>query len=387
MWNNQSDTPAKPGRYGLIKRIVVFAVVVVAVCSAVGLFLFQESLNFDALRRWIKYFNIRDEGTEDLYLFDAHNSNRYGTAGSGLAVASVGGLVYYQDNGTERFSLQNQLSLPQLLTAGKMMLAYDAGGTVLLAADTNGERVRLTTEQPILDADLASNGSFCFASSLSGYKSVLTVYNSSATLAYRWLSSTTYMPTCAISEKGTLLAAIGLGASGGAFESSVYFFRTDSENILSTASLGNSLIYDLYFVDADTVCALGETAAYLVRSDGTLEGEFAYPEPYLKDYDTGGNGFLTLAVNMYRAGNRNSLVTMDDEGREIATLYLGEEILDLSAAGSYIAVLTADRLTIYTDNLEVYAETVDISAATSVLMREDGSVLLLGGGKGWLYLP
>ena len=48
---------------------------------------------------------------------------------------------------------------------------------------------------------------------------------------------------------------------------------------------------------------------------------------------------------------------------------------------------TADRLTIYTDNLEVYAETVDISAATSVLMREDGSVLLLGGGKGWLYLP
>ena len=100
MWNNQSDTPAKPGRYGLIKRIVVFAVVVVAVCSAVGLFLFQESLNFDALRRWVKYFNIRDEGTEDLYLFDAHNSNRYGTAGSGLAVASVGGLVYYQDNGT-----------------------------------------------------------------------------------------------------------------------------------------------------------------------------------------------------------------------------------------------------------------------------------------------
>ena len=194
MWNNQSDTPAKPGRYGLIKRIVVFAVVVVAVCSAVGLFLFQESLNFDALRRWVKYFNIRDEGTEDLYLFDAHNSNRYGTAGSGLAVASVGGLVYYQDNGTERFSLQNQLSLPQLLTAGKMMLAYDAGGTVLLAADTNGERVRLTTEQPILDADLASNGSFCFASSLSGYKSVLTVYNSSATLSYRWLSSTTYMP-------------------------------------------------------------------------------------------------------------------------------------------------------------------------------------------------
>lgn len=387
MWNNQSDRPAASGRKTLVKRIVIFAVLVAAVCSAVGLILFQDSINFDALRRWVKYFNIRDEGTQDLYAFDAHNSNRYGSAGGGLAVASVGGLVYYQDNGVERFSLQSQLSLPQLRTAGKVMLAYDVGGTTLLAADPNGQRASVTADQAILDADLAPNGSFCYSSSLSGYKSVLTVYNSAGTLAYRWLSSTTYMPTCAISDKGTMLAAVGLGASGGAFESNLYFFRTDSESVYSVTSLGNTLIYDLFFVDGDTVCVLGETAAYLVGADGTVENEYPYPEPYLKDYDTGGDGFLTLALNMYRAGNRNSLVTMDDKGRELATLYLGQEILDLSAAGNYIAVLTADRLTVYNRNLEVYAETVDIGAATSALMRSDGSVLLLGAGKGWLYLP
>lgn len=387
MWNNLMDSDRRHDRKGLIKRIVIFAVIVVAVCSAVGLVLFQESINFDALRRWIKYFNIRDEGTQDLYTFDAHNSNRYGACGNGLAVASVGGLVYYQDNGTERFNLQSQLGLPQLCTAGKMMLAYDVGGTQLLAADTNGERVSLTADQAILDADLASNGSFCYSSSMSGYKSVLTVYNSSGDLSYRWLSSSTYMPTCAISERGTLMAAVGLGASGGAFESSIYFFRTDSETILSTVSLGNVLIYELYFTDSDTVCALGETAVYYIRSDGMLLAEYAYAEPYLKDYHTGGNGFLTLALNMYRAGNRNSIVTVDDDGSEIASLYLGQEILDLSASGNYVAVLTPDQLTIYTSSLQVYAETVEIGAATSVLMRDDGSALLLGGGSGWLYLP
>ena len=350
MWNNLKNPQERPSRSSLVKRIVVFAVVVVAVCSAVGLILFQDSLNIDALRRWVKYFNIRDEGEQDIYAFDSHNSNRYGAAGSGLAVASVGGLTYYQDNGTERFSLQQQLELPQLLTAGKMMLAYDVGGTALLAADTGGERLNLTADQAILDADLSSGGSLCYSSGSSGYKSVLTVYNAQQELIYRWLSSTTYMPQCAISEKGNFLAAVGLGASGGAFESTLHLFRTDAEGVLWTASL-------------------------------------AYPEPYLKEYDLGGDGFLALAVNMYRAGNRNSLVTVSETGEEIASVYLGREILDLSACGGYVAVLTPDQLTIYNKSLEVYAETSDIGTATAVLMRADGSALLLGGGAGWLYLP
>ena len=387
MWNNLKNPQERPSRSSLIKRIVVFAVVVVAVCSAVGLILFQDSVNFDALRRWVKYFNIRDEGEQDIYAFDSHNSNRYGAAGSGLAVASVGGLTYYQDNGVERFSIQQQLELPQLLTAGKMMLAYDVGGTALLAADLGGERLNLTADQAILDADLSSGGSLCYSSGSSGYKSVLTVYNGKQELIYRWLSSTTYMPQCAISEKGNFLAAVGLGASGGAFESTLHLFRTDAEGVQWTASLGNELIYDLFFLDSGAICALGETSAQIYKTDGTPVARYTYPEPYLKEYDLGGDGFLALAVNMYRAGNRNSLVTVSETGEEIASVYLGREILDLSACGGYVAVLTPDQLTIYNKSLEVYAETSDIGTATAVLMRSDGSALLLGGGAGWLYLP
>lgn len=387
MWNNLQNAEERPGRKGLVKRIVVFVVLVVAVCAAVGLVLFQESLNFDALRRYFKYFNLRDQEDSGIYTFDSHNSNRYGAAGSGLAVGSVGGLVYYQDNGAERYSIQSQLALPQLITRGKMMLCYDVGGTTLLLGNTNGELLNLSSDKAILDADLASTGALCYSSSSSGYKSVLTVYNAGQELIYRWLSSTTYMPLCAIPEKGSYLAAVGLGASGGAFESSVYFFRTDAEEIQQQVSLGNELIYDLFFLDSDTVCAVGEQSVQLVDVDGTYLGSYTYEEPYLKDYDTQGDGFLTLVTNMYRAGNRNTLRTLDESGSEIASLYLGQEVLDLSASGNYVAVLTPDDLTIYTSSLNVYAQTNDIGSATSVIMREDGSALLLGGGQGWLYLP
>src|SRR5699024_8475443 len=129
MWNNLQNAEERPGRKGLVKRIVVFVVLVEAVCAAVGLVRFEEALDFAALRRYFKYFNLRDQEDSGIYTFDSHNSNRYGAAGSGLAVGSVGGLVYYQDNGAERYSIQSQLALPQLITRGKMMLCYDVGGT------------------------------------------------------------------------------------------------------------------------------------------------------------------------------------------------------------------------------------------------------------------
>lgn len=381
--------PEQPsGRRGLWKKIVVFAVIVAAVCGLVALILFSDGLNLDSLRRWVKYMNVSGDGSYGVYSFDSHSSNRYESFGDGLAVASVSGLTVFGEQGEELFTMQKQMALPQLQVRGDLAMVYDVGGGSLLALHRkNGEVLRLEENRAILDADLSDGGYLCISSSASGYKSVLSVYNSSQNLIYRWLSSTTYIPLCSVSADGRWLAAVGLGQSGGAFESSLLLFRTDSEDIQRSVSLGSQLIYDLMFVGDKTICAVGETSVQFLSLEGELLGSYAYEDRYLKDFTDGGDGFLTLAVNMYRAGNRYSLVTVDEKGRELASVYLGQEILDLSACGRYIAALTPEGLTVYTQSLSVYAETADTGSATSVVMRKDGSVLLLGNGQGKLYLP
>ena len=66
---------------------------------------------------------------------------------------------------------------------------------------------------------------------------------------------------------------------------------------------------------------------------------------------------------------------------------LDVQILDFSAAGSYLAVLTAEKLSIYTSAMELYYEQTNTSSATNVVMRADGSAILLGGGRGEIVLP
>ena len=384
MWNKKSDGSSR----GWIKKIVAVILVVLVVCGIVAVFLFPDTFNLDAMRRWVRYLNVRSNEEEGIFSFDAHNSNRYANYDDGLAVASVGGLNTYESDGREAVGSQGQLGLPAIQTGGDLVMAYDGGGTALFAVHHNsGEVLRITSEKAILDADISEGGDICYMSSAAGYKSVLTVYNDKQELVYRWLSSSTYMPLCTVSENGTQLASVGLDQKDGGFESTLNLFRTRYDQIEKTVSLGNELIYDLEYLGDRVLCAVGENSVQFLDTTGEAVGSYSYGDQFLKDYDMGGAGFLTLSLNMYRAGNRYTLVTVDETGQEIASSYLGQEILDLSACEKYIAVLTPDGLTVYNRLLEVYAETKEVGAATSVLMREDGSVLLLGAGMGNLYIP
>ena len=94
-----------------------------------------------------------------------------------------------------------------------------------------------------------------------------------------------------------------------------------------------------------------------------------------------------MLLNRYRSGSVGRLVTVNEKGEELASLDVSEEVLDLSAAGRYLAVLYADSLVVYNQDLEVYATYEGTDYASGVLMRSDGSALLTSGESASLFLP
>lgn len=323
----------------------------------------------------------------ELFSFDAHSSNCYAAFDGGLAVASSSGLSVYDKNGSASRVMQTTMSTPVISACENAVMAYDAGGNSLMAVGKKGtELLNVTKDKPILDADL-SGGYVSCSTSEQGFKSVLYVYNPNGTMIYRWLSSSQYLPLCAVSRDGTYLAAVAMGQANGIFESRLVVFRTDAEEIYSTVTLGNELFYDLAFLDDGTLCAIGESSTMWLRMDGTLLGRYSYGGAYLKDFDLGGSGFLTLSLNMYKAGNRCTVVTVDADGTELGSSYYSEEILDLSASEARVAVLTANGLDVYDRTMERTARLDSALGATQTVMRSDGTALLLAGGTGWVYSP
>ena len=173
----------------------------------------------------------------------------------------------------------------------------------------------------------------------------------------------------------------------GMFQSSIVLFRTDSEEILRTIPIGNALIYDLHFLSGNALCVLCEDALYFYDLDGQCLGSYAFEDAYLKDYTLDGSGFVTLVMNLYKAGNRYTVLTVGYDGTVLCTLPTSEQILDISASGRYLALLTSGSLAIYDQNLKEYDVSDNTTGASSAVMREDGSAILLANGHGALYVP
>ena len=375
-------------RPGLGKRIAVFVLLIILVAGGTAAYVFRDRLNLDALQRYVRYLNVSEDSKTGRFVYDESNSNRYAGLSGGLAVASATGLSLYDKDGVETASIQAAMSAPVIKTGGSIALACDTGGTTLEAASQkNGSVLHVSTQKPILDADIASDGSICYLSSESGYRAVLCVYNSQQSLIYRWLSSSQYFMRCTVSSGAKYAAAAVLGQEDGMFQSSVVLFRTDSEEILSTIPIGNALIYDLHFLPGNTICVLCEDALYFYDLDGQCLGSYAFEDAYLKDYTLDGTGSVTLVMNLYKAGNRYTVLTIGYDGTMLGALPTSEQILDISASGRYLALLTSGSLAIYDQTLKEYDVSDNTTGASSAVIREDGSAILLANGHGTLYVP
>ena len=59
----------------------------------------------------------------------------------------------------------------------------------------------------------------------------------------------------------------------------------------------------------------------------------------------------------------------------------------MSAAGKYIALMYSDSQEHSTPQLQEYARLDGTEYARSVIMREDGTAVLIGSSSAWLYIP
>ena len=91
-------------------------------------------------------------------------------------------------------------------------------------------------------------------------------------------------------------------------------------------------------------------------------------------------------MGKFRAGSQAELWVVDSQGQR-RILELNEQVMSISAAGRYLAVLTGDRLDIYTDQLELYDTLEGTQGARTVLLMPDGSAILISADSAGFYIP
>ena len=389
IWNDDDGAEERPRKKGSrLRRFLLFFLALVIVLAVVLVAAWRDGTGFDALYRYVSYGGSQDES----YTYDASSSNRFAVLGDRLVVLSDTSLRLLSQGGEEVWSVQVKMSAPALSSGGGRAVAYDVGGTELYVLDENGLLMELTAdpEYPFLAATLNTEGWLAVTAQKQNYKGCVTVYNNQLEEPiFEFDSSDRFVTDAYVTNDCSRLAAVTLGQENGVFVSNIVLYSM--ENAGKVEPIGDYDVSDGLELaidqQGDQLVTVADTCLALTDRDGEDQVRYDYNGAYLREYATEGDGFTALLLNRYRSGSVGRLVTVDEEGQEIASLEVRDEVLGISAAGRYLGVLYLDRLVIYNQELQEYAALNGISYAKTVLMRQDGTALLVGSQKAEIFLP
>ena len=384
----KDPTPRK--KPNILLRLITFLLSLAILLGAVALVVYRDRLNLDALVRWVQYRTLEtnETGQAEPFFYGGGTAVDLGCLDGALLFSSQNGVRLFTNLGDELVNDVFTLSNPVQNTSGRLGVVYDMGGQELRAYDSRGQVFSLTLEEGygLLSARPNDAGWLAVTAQQSGWRGVVTVYNSEFSPQMSLLYSSSFAIDAVLSPDSGTVAAVTMGQDGTSFESQLVLYHVGQEEPAATLSLGNTTVLDLAH-SGSAVRVLGESSLLLAASDGSQVVSYNFSDRYLKGYDLGGDDFSLILLGRYRAGTASELLVIGDDGLLISRLDPDAQILDLSAAGRYFAVLTSQRLDIYTKDLTLYASLEDTQGAQSIQLRDDGSVLLADGESAWLYLP
>lgn len=384
----QEEQPRRLRQKKKPRKWLWLTLIVLVVLGAVAAAVLWDANSFDGLRRSIIYARAeKDEtGCAKLYYYENDATSRFAAIDGSLVTVAANQVRLLDERSQVLYQNSVRFLHPDLVSGGGVAVAYDIGGTALYALDSKGLRWQQETEGELLAVTVNPHGYVTAVYNKSGAKAAVTVWDSNGAAVFTFQSAQRFVMTAALGQDDRTLAAVTMGQENGKFQSFLVLYHTDSDKMVVTTPVDGGVAYALETLQRE-FCAVTEQGLYLLDSGGELKTSYSYGGQFLRRCVVGDGGWAALLLSRYKSGGYASLITVDGDGNELGGCDIDGEVLDISTAGRYVAVLFSDRLTIYDKYLTEVATLPDVSEVRAVLMRADGSAVLAGASGASLYLP
>lgn len=384
----QEEQPRRVQKRKKPRKWLWLTLTVIVVLGVVAAAVLWDANSFDGLRRSIIYARAeKDEtGCARLYYYENDATSRFAALDGSLVTVAANQIRVLDERSRVLYQTGVRFLHPDLVSGGGVAVAYDIGGTTMYVVDSKGLRWQKETEGELITVSVNPNGYVTASYNKNGAKAAVTVWDSEGNEKFTFNSSQRFVMTAALGRDDRTLAAVTMGQEDGKFQSFLVLYHINSEKEVATTPIDGGVTYVLETMQK-TFCAVTEQGLYMLDTNGAVKTSYSYGGQFLRRCVMGDGGWATLLLSRYKSGGYASLITVDDEGNELGGCDVDGEVLDISSAGRYVAVLFSDRLIIYDKYLTEVATLPDVSEARAVLMRSDGSAVLAGASSASLYLP
>ena len=386
--NPQEEAPKRVEKKPKKRRIILLSVLAAVVLLAVLAAVLWDANAFDGLRRRFIYAHAeKDEnGCARLYDYSGDRAARFAGLEGSLLIASPSQIRLIGDKGSVLFEESVRFESCTVTQRGGLAAVCDVGGSDVYVMNSRGLVRKVTVEGQLLGATLNEKGYLALTVNDSGYKASVKVYDPEGQPVFDFHSADRFVMSAAVSRDCRCVMAVTLGEADGAFANRLVTYRLNSTEPNSKVDLSGGVVYDVGAVGKQ-FCAVSEDALYFLSAGGELKKTWDYEGDVLRRCDLCGDGYAAVLLGHYKSGGTCRLVTLAEDGRQLGSREVDGDVVNLSAAGRYVAVLFSDHMTIYDKTLKELATLNEVSTVRQVMVRDDGSAVLAGLTSASLYLP
>lgn len=372
------------------KRILALILTGVFLCSGVVLVVYRDHFNLDDLKRHMTYRSLEkdDQGQTAEFTYTRDATNAFASLNGSLVLCSDTALQLYSNSGVLYIDRQVKMNDPVISVCGTYAVVYDVGGNNLYVIHNKEVVFEYTSKTgcDLLSARVNENGCLAVVEEASGYKASVRIYNSAFKLVLAENVSSEYVVDAVISPSNSQFAVVSIAQRSGKFSSIVSLYDGKEGDQLASTVLEDQFILELHW-QSNNIWLQGNDSATVLDQELNVLGTWSEPNQYLQGYSLNGDNYAVEVASWYKAGGSGEVLLIDERGDTACSKAISGEVLSVSAAGRYIAVLTAEALTIYTSNdLEEYAQ-INNNGSKRAIIHSDGATMMIGADSTWLYVP
>lgn len=249
-------------------------------------------------------------------------------------------LSAYNNSGKEVLSIAHGYANPYLCSSETRALVFDQGGTELSVYNLKNQTNTLVTEEKIINADIARNGTYAVVTQSESYASTVTVYNKNSKAIFTWNSATDIVSSVTVSPNGKEIAVGTLSVQNGQYKCKILILDFESANAKFTTDLGDNIPV---LLDSNNIgiSVISEKAYNFIRWNNNERNEIK-SEYTVDKYRKSGNRML-LVLNHEGNKSENIIMLLGAKGNKIAEFKFDGTVTDIEPKGNHIYCLSENK--------------------------------------------
>ena len=324
------------------KRLIVFLVVLVLLVLVIANW---ESLKPSSVWAWLNVVVTGGE-TGDDYPTQIEGSNVLAVKpiGNYLLVVKQNTVTVYNQSAGTVISRTHSFADPIVDVSGNCFMMAETGGNRIEVQKIGSKPHEMKTEKKIVAAAVADNGSVAaVTTSDKGFVSEIKVFDTKGEVDLTCKRPDLYLIGIDLRHDARQMAAIGLAAHEGAPQSSVLVYSTSSGKDPKEVSGNDVMLCDVQYMDGDTVAAVGDDRAWIVKGSKDKPIEVKFEDRKLLSWATTGDR-IGVVLQSYGATDGGELMSINRSGKTLYTTAFSGDFRSISPAGREFFLLAGNRL-------------------------------------------